>query len=1362
MIDLTLLRAYLLSYLARDILGPRNGPEEKLNSNPLTEFITGILAPKVLSSEDLDLILETREGLVGAEDAGEGVYEEDFVEEHDVFEGFNPVLDPKSFPKSMGVSFVLHPQKDAPVIHVCVTWARYFYRNGCWERKPRAVQIDIPINFQRAHTLYLNPEGVVESSTDAEISLRIILRKRKENNIHVSVYLVNEILFLKDYDRYSSQERWIRATESHIFQPQIRINVSNARIIPTDPLPGHEENVTEFLHREKRIFAKGHMCSALWCIPGGSRVDPEIESDDPEVESGRPRAPPFWWTDGEIVKRRYGDEVWKRFIAPHIRTEFIPIYAVSSPDFSWDPRYGEPPELSAEKLSELWEPDEIDSALRPLVEGYRKWLEKEKHELEKLPEKWKRAGKRVIEEIEKAIIRIETGIELLKKDTDVRLSFCFANKAMDLQSTWSRKSHLKWHPYQLAFILMVIESIVREDSPYRDTCDLLWVPTGAGKTEAYLGIVAFTLAYRRRRALSRIGKSEREDTTGAGVAAISRYTLRLLTIQQFRRALTMITACEYLRVKGLKEAKPIGWRPSKCKDTSDFIWGPTRFSIGLWVGGNLTPNRLEDTPIKRNGKFIRSVLGAISILKNEESGRRGDVGEPAQVLKCPRCGSILSIPEGGLEAKKPHTLHLTVRARTSLHILEKNIKTIINDMDSDIVIKGVEISKLPSGENYVVSLTVWSEAPISATDFDHLWRDLNEKLNLLARDRVVLCCARPSRPGYFIVKMSGRGGRSFEIFCPDPKCELNNEWWVEGVPLETPKQKRLHLPNGKFREIHLPPNLCFKRVPDFARIKTQRESFSTPVSTSEQFISSRIPIPALTVDELIYSFPPSFLISTVDKFARLPFEPRCSSLFGIVDTYSIKADHCGYSRRGRHQDGKKKNLANEHPLEVWVPRFDPPEIILQDELHLIEGPLGSIVGIYEVAVDFLSGGRTKYIASTATVTGAESHVRTLFVRKLSTFPPHGITLGDRFLLRYPEFAHPLDESKPGRLYVGVCAPGKGPHTPIVRIWSALLQGVHELSALQEFSDDEIDKFWTLVGYFNAVRELAGAESLYRQDIPERVKEIGGDNPRKLSEDKVLELSSRCKSTDLPSLLKALETETYPPESVADAVFTTSMFGTGVDVGRLSLMVVDGQPKTTTAYVQATGRVGRKRAGLVVTFYRATRPRDLSHYEFFVGYHAALDKYVEPVTIAPFSPGTLEKVLGPVMVGILRNHPCPSYNWYDESSASGMESHRDSPEVRELQNIFVDRLGRIPASRRLVDVQELLDHIRAKLDRWESVAAQEKDRLKYTEYFTATHPVVLGTPAHEYRKISVVYSNAPNSLRDVEETVGFQATGYRGR
>jgi len=351
--------------------------------------------------------------------------------------------------------------------------------------------------------------------------------------------------------------------------------------------------------------------------------------------------------------------------------------------------------------------------------------------------------------------------------------------------------------------------------------------------------------------------------------------------------------------------------------------------------------------------------------------------------------------------------------------------------------------------------------------------------------------------------------------------------------------------------------------------------------------------------------------------------------------------------------------------------------------------------------------------------------------------------------------------------VAVCAPGKGAQTPIVRIWSSLLQSACE--RWQVNPSTEADQFYTLVGYFNALRELAGALSLYRQDIPERMAFRAGSDARQL--EAALELSSRVSSLNLPALLERL---TISAPDAQDAVLATSMFGTGVDVDRLGLMVVHGQPKTTASYIQATGRVGRQGGGLVVTFFRASRPRDLDHYEFFTGYHRALYRYVEPVTVAPFSPRARERGLGPLSVILLRqarilNGQPVAPEWRIQQRLSGMyfaqavkmANSRYDDEVKQIPDLLETRANQQPDGRRPPGGVTALETI-SELDRWKALASLynlDTNRFVYYEPAMRSEPerhVVLGDAQHRAQGLSEAYENAPQSLRDVEETTGFKS------
>jgi hypothetical protein len=1329
-------RDYLLAALIREALGPRHGPREVLSpdQDPRHEYITGVLAPRgARERPDIEAQAELLE-----EDTETS--EED-LEEASVTVvpalSFSPTLDPKALPHSIGLSFTVENAHGVPAIEVCATWARYRQSapGSAWRREPDhfltgPVRVDRPCDWPAS-------QGV---------TLHLRARRISETALYVvSLYLVNTTE-PRDAERISTDEL--------LFQPQLRVHCYEGTTLvplPWGPLtperatPGEwseEEESLALLYRERRPMARGHLCGAIW-----RQIDPER----PCQERVPPTDPPYHWIDEIVVPENERG----KFSPADVRSELVPCYPVEAPEMEW-PRAGFPDEplLDPERLAELWEPGEVHAALDPLADGYAAWIEAQRRRLSTLDPAFQPVARSHLEQCERTLHRLREGIRLVATDQEVRLAFCFANRAIALQASWVRPGRsIRWRPFQLAFILLNVPGVASRTHPDRRICDLLWFPTGGGKTEAYLGLIAFVLALRRRRAPPD-GQGHRY---GGGVGAISRYTLRLLTIQQFRRALGLITACEVLRVSGLDAPDgPTGWRPARCPLHEDYLWGTARFAIGLWVGGNVTPNHLHTIRYQRDGQLV-SIPGAFDVLRGTDVTRGAQdkrVGEPAQVLACPACRTVLAVPDDGF-LRGRHRLHLVLTGTVPHRTPDSDALNCDN-------VRPVRVWLTPAGAPAAYTLSIEFEVTgerLTADEIDRWWEGAIEPaLRRSGSPDVELACARPSRPGYFLCHYTTAQGRqqpcNFDLFCPNPDCELNRGRWAEKVPVRV---GATGLPTGSSYEWQdVPAPFRAERAPDR---------------------SSRIPIPACTVDDQIYHRCPSLIVATVDKFARLAFEPRAGSLFGAVDRYHAR---WGYYRAGcpppwgESPDATRTDppgLNARTPLHREVPAFAPPDLIVQDELHLIEGPLGSMVGLYETVIDSLSESseaeqrcRPKYVASTATIRQAGPQVQALFERSLAQFPPPGLSSDDSFFARSRE-THPLEAARPGRLYVAVCAPGRGAQTPIVRIWSALLQAVFERRRAGA-SAEELDRFWTLVGYFNAIRELAGARALYRQDIPDWMRHrtggtVGTCRLVSMDEERPLELSSRADSLKLPALLECLGNRLQDGHA-EDAILSTSMFGTGVDVERLGLMVMHGQPKTTAAYIQATGRVGRSGGGLVVVFLRASRPRDLDHYEYFTGYHRALYAGVEPITVAPFSPRARERALGPVMVALLRQagqingHPVPGELRNDPVR---IEACWRQPAIQAATGVLEARARAQPASRRPAADQTRLEAAAA-LERWRLMAQRystDQNRLQYSEpalVQAPAHPVVLGDPHHELAGLECAYRNAPQSLREVEATIRF--------
>jgi hypothetical protein len=398
-------------------------------------------------------------------------------------------------------------------------------------------------------------------------------------------------------------------------------------------------------------------------------------------------------------------------------------------------------------------------------------------------------------------------------------------------------------------------------------------------------------------------------------------------------------------------------------------------------------------------------------------------------------------------------------------------------------------------------------------------------------------------------------------------------------------------------------------------------------------------LPILGVDEPIYRRLPCFLIATVDKFAALPWMGRTGALFGNVNRFD------GHGFYGPCDTGRGSALPDGRLL--------PPDLIIQDELHLISGPLGTVAGIYETAIEELCKRDLgeglqrlpKIVASTATVRRANRQIRALFGREQTAiFPPPGPDRNDSF------FAHtvPSSAENPGRLYLGVAAQGRSMKVVLLRTSLALLAGGAQLyeEAGVKNPDNPCDPYMTLLSYFNSLRELGGSRRIVEDEVYVQAQSRWKRRRREPQDDlfrsryinrNPVELTSRV-STDEVAHAKRRLTADFSTDEKVDVALATNMISVGLDIVRLGLMVVLGQPKTTSEYIQATSRVGRdkNKPGLVITLLNAHKPRDRSHYERFGIYHRTFYRAVEATSVTPFSPRALDRALAGALVGLCRH------------------------------------------------------------------------------------------------------------------------------
>lgn len=549
---------------------------------------------------------------------------------------------------------------------------------------------------------------------------------------------------------------------------------------------------------------------------------------------------------------------------------------------------------------------------------------------------------------------------------------------------------------------------------------------------------------------------------------------------------------------------------------------------------------------------------------------------------------------------------------------------------------------------------------------------------------------------------------------------------------------------------------CGSEIAPGRDIQVDREVGRTSIYCGDKYgrcdfsrAKSSTGLPVLVVDDEIYHRPPSMLIATVDKFAMMAWRGQVRTLFGKVNKECPRHGliwpeaECG----GTHN--AKGNLPAVKVQDILPIR--PPDLIIQDEFHLISGPLGTMVGLYETAVDELStwtlngkAVRPKVIASTATVRKADEQVNNVFLRKVSVFPPHGLDVEDNFFSVQRSV-----ENKPGRLYMGICSPGSSRPAVLIRVYVALLTAAQ---ALFEYFGEAADPYMTLVGYFNSLRELGGMRRLAEDDVQTRayrvqMSDVKRPGLKQRSVRNVDELTSRVSNKDIPKKLDQLEikykqTWAKGETRAIDIVLATNMLSVGVDVNRLGLMVVNGQPKNTAEYIQATSRVGRSFPGLVCTVLTWSRPRDLSHYETFEHYHATFYKHVEAQSVTPFAPRALDRGLTGTMVSLLRLEndcltPNPGAQSLDNSGKA--EALQTRKAIAERAWKVKDKAARILAEGMTAD----------RIDRWVKEAIKAGRRLGYeTERRQGDLAPLLKRPgASAWDEFTV-----PLSMREVEPGV----------
>ena len=1130
------LRQRLEEAVVRDLLGPVAGPGEEIVDGTVRDrYLVGMLAPRKLRirPEEVDK-LELEDGGSAEEGTSDS----------------SAVSAPTMFPSSIGLSFCV--ADDAGPLRAIARWGRYRRLPSevvqtdtgrprmVWKREQAEHEVDLPALAEGP----INP--IPLGTTDrpaADVVVRGIVRRVPAGFV-VSLFLVNvqdEPDELRDQAWVFQPELAVEAKDrSHVFRSRPRHEMSGSGV--------EEERAVAMSYRDRVEFAVGH----------GVSVHATTAPSDPQR-------------------------------GVRVETRVVPATEVRVTD---SPTPEDEPKLAGlvldmKQLAEAPRAD-LGKMLRALPDAYEDWIRRERARVRSGAARldgFEDSAKLTLDRCEKALARIRDGLALLAGNVNAAEAFQFANRAMRQQRIHAlyaeavrqgRETTLEehdtpknrtWRTFQLAFVLLNLDSVTNLHHPDRSdatkaVADLLWFPTGGGKTEAYLGLAAYTMGLRRL-------QGEVAGRSGEhGVAVLMRYTLRLLTLQQFQRATALICACETIRREAVESGKP--------------IWGHEPFRIGLWVGSKNTPNKTDQAAeaLKRERKVTSRQASAIA-----------GTGSPVQLKSCPWCGS---------------------------HI----------DPGRD-----VRVESFASGS-----------------------------------------------------------GRTL-TYCSD-------RWGT------CPFSERMAKADG---------------------------------------------LPVVVVDEEVYRRLPTLLIATVDKFAQMPWNGATQMLFGRVD-----------SRCERHGFAAADLPDGDHPKRGPLPAAKlrdhapvrPPDLIIQDELHLISGPLGTLVGLYETAVDELCswdvGGkrvRPKVIASTATIRRARQQIRSLFLRDVQVFPPPGLDTADSFFAKQ----RPADRMS-GRRYIGICANGRRLKAALIRVYIA------HLAAAQKLYEDygvHADPWMTLVGYFSSLRELAGTRRLVDDDVSNRVRRMNRRGLASRPIRVVQELTSRLGSTEIPELLDRLEVRFDPAVDAArkagerrgrraiDVLLATNMVSVGVDVRRLGLMVVAGQPKNTAEYIQATSRVGRTHPGLVCTIYNWARPRDLSHYETFEHYHQTFYSHVEALSVTPFAPRALDRGLTALLVSLIR---LTEARYASNDRAAYLD--RESDAAKDAVEAIVRRAALVEESNAVGDAVRL--GLERRLDEWLAEAAPKAGGAKLG-YKAKRDGVTRGLLQQPGGGRWGTFT-CPNSLRDVEPAV----------
>jgi hypothetical protein len=430
------------------------------------------------------------------------------------------------------------------------------------------------------------------------------------------------------------------------------------------------------------------------------------------------------------------------------------------------------------------------------------------------------------------------------------------------------------------------------------------------------------------------------------------------------------------------------------------------------------------------------------------------------------------------------------------------------------------------------------------------------------------------------------------------------------------------------------------------------------------------PIPVSMCDEEIYLHPPALLFGTVDKFAQIAH--KISNKDDKRNADSRRLFGKGNWEKGKPKDG-----------------YLPPDLIIQDELHLMMGPLGSAVALFESAIDQLctrqENGitvRPKVVSSTATTRNTDLQIMALFDRKVNIFPKQGIDCDNSFFAFFKRAARTIDGKDlhylSKRRYIGILPTGRTQMWMQLRLAAIIFthRAVFEVQQLgagystepTQYSKEltnAIDYYHTVLTYFNSLREVGKTESQIFTYLVKEIRRVfnkvlrpdklmhcyytyascfhTGELTGRLSGEEVVEQMSKIGATWSSGRRLAHGNDDTPDKGSTppDLVIATNMISVGIDISRFNSMLINCMPRNIAEYIQASSRVARDKEGLVITVHHPFRSRDISHYEKFIEFHEKMYSYVEPISITPFTLKALERYL-PLYIATMLRHTIPQF------------------------------------------------------------------------------------------------------------------------